>query len=95
MSKMIDGPEAWVIREWLKEDSNCWIAIATAFLQRYDRDIAIRKISVALQYLLRDGPPAPTTLGGRLFRAGVRRINYDLLALELVLATEAVQCSHA
>ena len=95
MSIMNANPEAWVIREWLKEDTNCWIAIATAFLQRYDRDVAIQKISVALQYLLRDGPPAPTTLGGRLFRAGVRRINYDLLALELVLATEAVRCSHA
>lgn len=95
MSKINPNPEALVNREWLREDTNCWIAIATAFLQRYDRDIAIQKITVAWQYMLRDGPPAPTTLGGRLFRAGVRRINYDLLARELVLATEAVESSHA
>src|SRR5436190_4435269 len=82
------NPEALVVRKWLKEDTNCWIAIATAFLQRYEREMAIAKVSVALQHLLRDGPPTATTLGGRLYEAGVSHINYDLLANELVLATE-------
>lgn len=88
MGSSCSTPEALVIREWLKEDTNCWMAIAIAFLQRYERDTAVAKVSVALQYLLRDGPPTATTLGGRLYKAGVRRIDYDLLAHELVLATE-------
>jgi hypothetical protein len=25
----------------IKEDTNCWIAIATAFLQRYEREMAV------------------------------------------------------
>ena len=90
MNMACANPEALVIREWLKEDTNCWIAIATAFLQRYERKMAVAKVSAALQHLLRDGPPIATTLGGRLYHAGVSHINYDLLADELVLATEEV-----
>ena len=84
---------ALVIQEWLKEDSNCWMAIATMFLQRSERDIALARISGALQFLLRDGPPTATTLSGRLYKAGVKRIDYDALALEIVLATETANPS--
>ena len=85
--------EATVIREWLREDSNCWTAIATAFLKRYERDTAVARISVALQFLLRDGPPTATTLTGRLYKAGIKRIDYDILARELALAAEPVRPS--
>jgi len=90
MNTACASPEALVIREWLKEDTSCWIAIATAFLQLNEREVAVVKVSGALQHLLRDGPPTATTLGGRLHEARVRHINYDILANELVLAAEAV-----
>jgi len=93
MSQITGNPAAPVIQEWLKEDSNCWMAIATMFLQRNERDIALARISGALQFLLRDGPPTATTLTGRLYNAGVKRIDYDVLALEVVLATEAANPS--
>jgi hypothetical protein len=75
--------EHGVISEWLREDANCWIAIASAFLQRYDRSTAEAKISEALKYQLRDGPPTSVTLGARLHQSGIRGINYDALAHEL------------
>jgi hypothetical protein len=93
MAKSSKNVVAVVIQAWLKEDSNCWIAIATMFLQRYERDIALARISGALQFLLRDGPPTATTLSGRLYKAGVKALDYDALALEIVLATEAANRS--
>jgi hypothetical protein len=93
MSQMAGNRATRVVNEWLKEDSNYWIAIATMFLQRNDRDNALARISGALQFLLRDGPPTATTLSGRLYRAGVRKIDYDALAMEVVLATEAANPS--
>ena len=89
MSQVVGNPAAGVIRQWLKEDSNCWVAIATMFLQRNERNTALARISAALQFLLRDGPPTATTLTGRLYQAGVKQIDYDALALEVVLVTEA------
>jgi hypothetical protein len=88
MATTCASPEASVIREWLKEDKNCWIAITKAFLQRNEREIAVAKVRGALQHLLRDGLPTAATLGGRLYQAGVGHIDYDRLANELVLATE-------
>src|SRR6266851_603306 len=95
MSSLSANPAATVIRAWLKEDSNCWNAIATMFLGRYERAMALERISIALQFLLRDGRPTASTvtLTGRLYTAGVKRIDYDALALEVVLATEAADPS--
>ena len=93
MSQDVRSPAARVIQGWLKEDSNCWIAIATMLLQRNERNTALIRISGALQFLLRDGPPSATTLTGRLYQAGVKRIDYDALAQEIVLATEAANPS--
>jgi hypothetical protein len=36
MAKSSKNAIAVVIQGWLKEDSNCWTAIATMFLQRYE-----------------------------------------------------------
>jgi hypothetical protein len=65
------------------------------FLQRYERATALARISIALQFLLRDSRPTATTLmlTGRLYTAGVKRIDFDALALEVVLATEAAEPS--
>ena len=93
MPEVAGKPIAHVIEEWLKEDSNCWMAIATAFLQRNERSLAVTRVSGALKFLLRDGPPTAHTLTGRLYLAGVTRIDYDALALEIVLATEAANPS--
>jgi hypothetical protein len=87
------SPESTVIKEWLKEDANCWMAIACAFLRRYERDIAVERLSLALQYQLRDGPPKPTTLGGLIYKAGMTKIDYHALAVALASATEAAEPS--
>ena len=85
----LSSVESSVITDWLKEDAHCWIAIATAFLQRYQRQAAIDRTSAALQFSLRDGPPTGNTFPGRFYNAGLRRIDYDGLALQVVLAAEA------
>jgi hypothetical protein len=87
------NPEMDAVQEWLSEDGNCWIAIASAFLQRNEREIALGKLANALQYLLRDGPPSLDTLGGRLFRAGTSRIDYQAVAVQIALAAEAADRS--
>ena len=88
MSEPSAAAHAPAIREWLQQDAACWIAIASAFLQRYEREIALDKLSAALQYQLRDGPPKPTTITSKVYRSGVSRIDYDALALELVVSVE-------
>jgi hypothetical protein len=93
MSEVAGNPAARVIQKWLKEDANYWTAIATMFLQRNERDMALTRVSGALQFLLRDGPPNANTLTGRLYMAGVTKLDYDALALEVVLATEAANPS--
>ena len=91
MPQSLQNPELGAINEWLKGDANVWIAIALAFLQRNERDIALGKLTDALRYHLRDGPPSPDTLGGRLFRAGLRDIDYHAVAIQIVLAAEAAE----
>ena|SRR5690349_11108580 len=89
---MIDsskGDQRAAVRDWLKEDRNCWIAIAAAFLGRYERDVAIDKLTAALRHQLRDGPPLSDTLGGRLFRAGALKIDYHAVATEIAVAAES------
>jgi len=81
------------VQEWLGEDGNCWIAIACAFLQRNERAVALGKLADALRYLLRDGPPSLDTLGGRLFRTGTSRIDYQAVAMQIALAAEAADRS--
>lgn len=56
-------------------------------------DVALKRIGGALQFLLRDGPPTATTLTGRVYRAGVKPVDYDVLALQVGLATEAANPS--
>jgi hypothetical protein len=77
------------VQDWLQEDRNCWIAIARAFLQRNQRNIAVTKLTDALRYQLRDGPPSTDTLGGRIFRAGANQIDYHAVAIEIAQAVEA------
>ena len=85
--------QSQAINEWLKEDSNCWIAIASVFVQRYEWEIALQKITLALTWQLRDGPPSPTTLSGRLYQSGVNKIDYAAVALEIALAAKAAEPS--
>jgi len=85
--------ESQIIKEWLKEDANCWIAIGRAFLQRNDWDVALEKISLALTWQLRDGPPTANTLSGRLFKYGFTKIDYASLALEIALAAKDAERS--
>jgi hypothetical protein len=77
------------VLDWLQEERNCWIAIARAFLQRNERDIAVAKLTDALRYQLRDGPPSADTLGGRLFRGGANQIDYHAVAIQIAQAAEA------
>ena len=88
MSKFASNRENSAIQDWLKEDTNCWIAIASAFLKRNEREVAIAKLTDALRYQLRDGPPLPDTLGGRLLRAGSLHIHYHAVAVHIALAAE-------
>ncbi len=88
-----------IVQDWLKEDRNCWIAIAAAFLSRYEREIAIEKLSNALRHQPRDGPPFADTFGGRLFRARSLKIDYETIAIEIAAAAESAhpwlrQASH-
>jgi hypothetical protein len=85
--------ESQVIKEWLKEDASCWIAIGRAFLQRNDWDTALEKITLALTWQLRDGPPTPTTLSGRLYKKGISKVDYATLALQIALAAKDAELS--
>ena|SRR5438045_3758172 len=89
MAQLSNDLEIAAVHDWLGEDRNCWIAIAAAFLQRYERDIAIGRLKDALRYQLRDGPPLPDTLGGRLFRTGATQIDYHAVADEIAVAAES------
>jgi hypothetical protein len=80
--------ESQVIKEWLKEDANWWIAIGRAFLQRNDWDVALEKITLALTWQLRDGPPSANTLPGRLYKKGFTKMDYATLALQIALAAK-------
>jgi hypothetical protein len=89
MSDTSKGSQAGAVQDWLKEDRNCWIAIAAAFLDRYEREVAIEKLTAALRHHLRDGPPPADTLGGRLFRAGASKLDYQAIAIEIAVAAES------
>jgi hypothetical protein len=89
MPQLSQDVEIRSVQDWLQEDHNCWIAIARAFLQRNDRDIAVARLTDALRYQLRDGPPSADTLGGRLFRAGAKEIDYHAVAVQIAEAAQA------
>jgi hypothetical protein len=78
-----------VIEEWLKEDSNCWMAIATAFLQRNERSLAVTRVSGALKFLLRDGPPtAHSPTATAIARAGTANVSTSSPATAAALPTQ-------
>jgi hypothetical protein len=89
MPRLSQDAENSPVQDWLQEDRNCWIAIAKAFLQRNEPDIAVAKLADALRYQLRDGPPSADTLSGRFFRAGSDQIDYRAVALEIAQAAGA------
>jgi len=89
MPQVSRDAEITPVLDWLQEERNCWIAIARAFLQRNERDIAVAKLTDALRYQLRDGPPSADTLGGRLFRGGANQIDYHAVAIQIAQAAEA------
>src|SRR4051794_25429517 len=93
MPQLSRDVEIGAVQEWLQEERNCWIAIAEAFLQRNEPDIAVAKLTDALRYQLRDGPPSADTLGGRLFKAGANRIDYHAVAVQIVQGAEAADPS--
>ena len=89
MPQVSEVVEISPVQDWLQEERNCWIAIARAFLQRNQRDIAVAKLTDALRYQLRDGPPSADTLGGRMFRGGAIQIDYHAVAIEIARTAEA------
>jgi len=91
MRSQLSNVEAAVVQTWLQESSVCWKAIALTFLQQYRRDIAIQKLSEALRLMLRETGTSRDSSPGRLRPAGIARLGYEQLALQIVLSSERTE----
>ena len=70
-----------------------WNALATGFLTRNDRNVAIGKIADAVQFYAAEQPVPEEPMLATLYSCALKRIDYYTLALELVQRVEAANPS--
>src|SRR4051794_9572177 len=70
-----------------------WNAVAIAFLERNDRNVAIGKIADAVQFYAAEQPIPAEPMLATLYSCALKRVDFYTLALELVQRVEAANPS--